>query len=366
MELRTVRLPFLVPFRSVLGTSRWRDVLLVRVGTSDGDGWGECAALAEPTYSAEYVEGAAAVLRAHLVPLLMAVTGGDVEAAGVGPVLAAVRGHRMAKAALETAVLDAELRAAGVSLARYLGATRETVEAGVAVGMTPSVAALLDEVEAAVDEGFRRVKLKIGPGWDVEPVRAVRERFGDDLIVQADANGSYRLSDAAHLAGLDPFGLVLIEQPLGPDDLVGSAELARRIRTPVCLDESITSAEVAAGAIAMGAAAVVNIKPGRVGGYLEARRVHDACVAAGVPAWCGGMFETGLARSANLALAALSGFTLPGDLSPPSRYLGGDLVASLVAEDGCLAVPDRPGVGPDLLPEALQEHTVASERVPLP
>jgi len=365
VELRRVRLPFRVPIRSSLGTSRWRDVLLVRVGTPGGDGWGECAALAEPTYSAEYVEGAAGVLRHHLVPLLMATTGGDVDAASVGPALAGVRGHPMAKAALETAVLDAELRAAGVSLARYLGATRTVVEAGVAVGMSSSVGALLDEVAAAVDEGFRRVKLKVAPGWDVEPVRAVRERFGDDLLVQADANGAYRLSDATHLAALDPFGLVLIEQPLEPDDLVGSAELARRIRTPVCLDESITSAEVAARAIAMGAVAVVNVKPGRVGGFLEARRVHDTCVAAGVAAWCGGMFETGLARSANLALAALPGFSLPGDLSPPSRYLAGDLVAPLVATDGSLAVPDRPGVGPDLRPDALREHTTGSERVPL-
>ena len=366
MELRTVRLPFRVPFRSALGTSRWRDVLLVRVATPDGDGWGECAALGQPSYSAEYVEGAAAVLRAHLVPLLMATGGGDVEAVGVAPALAAVRGHPMAKAALETAVLDAELRAAGVPLARYLGATRDTVEAGVAVGMSPSIGALLDEVGAAVDEGFRRVKLKIAPGWDVAPVRAVRERFGDELLLQADANGAYRLSDAELLAGLDPFGLVLIEQPLGPDDLVGSAELGRRIRTPVCLDESITSAEVAAGAIAMGAAQVVNVKPGRVGGYLEARRVHDACVAAGVAAWCGGMFETGLARSANLALAALPGFTLPGDISPPSRYLDGDLVSPLVAVDGRLAVPDAPGAGPDLLPEAVAAHTVATELVALP
>lgn len=365
VELRRLRLPFRLPFRSAVGTTRWRDLLLVRVATPEGDGWGECAALGEPTYSPEYVDGAAAVVRDHLVPLLMAATGGDVDAAGVAPALAPVRGHPMAKAALETAVLDAELRASGISLARHLEASRDTVEAGVALGTGPSVGALLDDVAAAVEEGYRRVKLKIAPGWDIEPVRAVRERFGDDLLVQADANGAYRLSDATHLAALDPFGLVLIEQPLGPDDMVGSAELARRIRTPVCLDESITSASVAAGAIAMGAAAVINVKPGRVGGYLEARRVHDACVAAGVPAWCGGMFETGLARSANLALAALPGFTLPGDVSPPSRYLDGDLVAALVASDGRLPVPDRPGVGPDLLPEALAAHTIATEIVPL-
>ena len=365
LELRRVRLPLLMPFRSALGTSKWREVLLVRVVTADGEGWGECAALAEPTYTAEYVDGAAQVLRDHLVPRLLT-AGPDLDAAGVIPALAPVRGHQMAKAALEMAVLDAELRVAGVPLADHLGATRDTVEAGVVVGMAASLGAMLDEVAGAVDEGYRRVKLKIAPGWDVVPVRAVRERFGAGLVLQADANGSYRRADAGHLAGLDPFGLAMIEQPLGADDLVGSAELARRISTPVCLDESITSAEVAAEAVAMGAAAVVNVKAGRVGGYLEARRVHDACVAAGAAVWCGGMFETGLARSANLALAALPGFTLPGDLTPPSRYLAADLVNPLVARDGRLAVPRQPGVGADILPEALREHTISTERVPVP
>lgn len=340
-----------------------RDVLLVRVATSEGEGWGECAALGEPTYTSEYVAGAAAVLRDHLVPRLAA-AGPDVDAAGVGPALAPVRGHRMAKAALEMAVLDAELRAAGVALADRLGATRDTVEAGVAVGITSSVGALLDAVTAAVEEGYRRVKLKVGPGWDIEPVRAVRERVGADVVLQVDANGAYAVSDAAHLAGLDPFGLAMIEQPLAPDDLTGSAELARRIATPICLDESITSAGAAAAALAMGAAAVVNVKAGRVGGYLEARRVHDVCVAAGAAVWCGGMFETGLARSANLALAALPGFTLPGDLSPPSRYLDGDLVLPLEATGGRLDVPRRPGVGADVLPEALRVATVWSQSVP--
>ncbi|MGI8685752.1 MAG: o-succinylbenzoate synthase [Acidimicrobiales bacterium] len=362
VELRRVRLAFLAPIRTAAGASAVRDVLLVRVDTTVGEGWGECAALGEPTYTAEYVEGAAAVLRAHLVPRLLAGGGSVAGAAAVAPALAGVRGHHMAKAALEMAVLDAELRAAGVSLGKRLGATRATVEAGVAMGIAGSVGALLDEVGAAVDEGYRRVKLKIAPGWDIEPVRAVRERFGD-LVLQVDANGAYRLADADHLAGLDPFRLALIEQPLAPDDLAGSAELARRIATPICLDEPITSAEVAAWVLAMGAAAVVNVKPGRVGGYLEAARVHDVCVAAGAPVWCGGMFETGFARSANLALAALPGFTLPGDLSPPSRYLDGDLVAPLVAHEGRLDVPGRPGVGVDLLPDALDEYTVSTEPV---
>jgi o-succinylbenzoate synthase len=363
VELRRVRLPFHVPFRSALAETSVREVVLVRVVTDAGEGWGECAALSHPDYTSEYVDGAAAVLRSHLVPLLA--RAGPPSATGVAPALAGIRGHRMAKAALEMAVLDAELRAEGRSLAARLGATRTWVEAGVAVGIPTSVAELLDDVGAALDEGYRRVKLKIAPGWDVEPVRAVRERFGDGVLLQADANGAYRLDDAAALAALDPFHLALLEQPLPPGDLVGHAELGRRVRTPVCLDESVTSADSAATAVALGAASVVNVKPGRVGGYLEAVRVHDVCRAAGVGVWCGGMFESGLARSANLALAALPGFTLPGDVSPPSRYLAADLVAPPVARDGRLAVPDRPGIGADVDAGALRRATVSVERVAL-
>lgn len=357
VELRRVQLPF------PGGDTGRRDLLLVRVGTDVGDGWGECAALGRPTYTAEYADGAAVVVRDHLAPLLLAAaSAGGFGAAAVGPALAPVRGHPMAKAALEMAVLDAELRAAGRSLAAFLGAARTTVEAGVVVGRAASVPALLDAVAGAVAEGYRRVKLKIGPGWDVEPVRAVRERF-PALVLQVDANEAYRPADADHLAALDPFDLAMIEQPVAADDLVGAAAVARRIRTPVCLDEAVTSAAAARAAVALGAAAVVNVKPGRVGGYLEARRVHDACAEAGVPVWCGGMYESGLARAANLALAALPGFTLPGDLSPPSRYLGADLVAPLVATAGRLDVPAGPGIGADVLPDALARHTVAVETV---
>lgn len=363
VELRLVRLPLRRPFRTALGVDSSRDVVLVRVTTPEGVGWGECAALGSPRYTAEYTDGAAHVLRHHLVPLLLARH--PVDAAAVGPALAGVQGHHMAKAALEMAVLDAELRAAGRSLGQYLGATAETVEAGVAVGIAGSLGELLERVEAAVDDGYRRVKLKIEPGWDVEPVRAVRERFGDDLLLQADANGAYRPTDAGQLAGLDPFGLLLIEQPLPVDDLVGHAQLARHITTPVCLDESITSAASARTALALGAASVVNVKPGRVGGYLEARRVRDVCLAAGVPVWCGGMFESGLARAANLALAALPGFSLPGDVSPPSLYLEDDIVTPvLVAVGGRLEVPSQPGVGTPVDEGAIDRLTVAVEQLP--
>ena len=364
VELRRLHVPFRRPFRSALGESAVRHVVLVRVVTDESEGWGECAALADPVYTSEYADGAAAVLRAYLVPRLAA--GGDVTAAGVGPALAGVQGHRMAKAALEMAVLDAELRVAGEALAARLGATRDAVDAGVAVGMARSVAELVDTVGEVVDQGYRRVKLKIAPGWDVEPVRAVRERFGNDLLLQVDANGAYRPSDADALAALDPFGLALLEQPLPADDLVGHAVLAGRIRTPVCLDESVTSAAAAAAVIRLGAASVLNVKPGRVGGYLEAVRVHDVCRDAGVAAWCGGMFETGLARAANVALAALPGFTLPGDVSPPSGYLAADVVTHpLVAAEGCVQVPQEPGIGASVDRAAVEAVTVSVERLPV-
>jgi len=364
VELRRVALPLVSPFRTSFGTETHRDVLLIRVLTPDAEGWGECVAMNEPLYSSEYVDGAELVVRRHLLPRLWAA--GPLEGAGVGPALAAVRGHHMAKCAIELAVLDAELRAAGVPLARHLGAVRAVVEAGVSVGIMPSVEELLDAVGGYLDQGYRRVKLKIGPGWDVAPVAAVRERFGGGVRLQVDANAAYSLADARHLAELDAFDLLLIEQPLPEDDLRGHATLAARIDTPVCLDESITSARVAAEAIALGSCAIVNIKAGRVGGYLEARRVHDVCMAADVPVWCGGMLETGIGRAANVALAALPGFSLPGDLSASARYFHRDLTRPFVLEDGCLRVPDGPGLGVDVILDVLDELTTSRELVRRP
>src|SRR5438552_6394954 len=300
IELRRVSLPLVAPFRRSFGVETGRDVLLVRAMTPEGDGWGECVALAEPVYSSEYVDGAQDVIRRHLAPRLFELS--DVSAPGVAPALESVKGHPMAKAAVETAVLDAELRAHGESFASYLGAVRTEVNCGVSVGIMDSIPELLDAVAAYLDQGYRRIKLKIEPCWEVEPVRAVRERFGD-VLLQVDANTAYALADARHLAALDAFDLLLIEQPLPEDDVLGHAKLAALIRTPVCLDESITSARAAADAIALGACAIVNVKPGRVGGYLEARRIHDVCAANGIPVWAGGMLETGLGRAADLPLA---------------------------------------------------------------
>ncbi|GAA5143468.1 o-succinylbenzoate synthase [Nocardioides marinquilinus] len=363
VELRRVAMPLVSPFRTSFGTQTVRELVLLRVVTDEAEGWGECVAMADPRYSSEYNDGVVDVLRRFLVPALAAA--GPVVATDVARVLAPFKGHRMAKAALETAVLDAELRSEGRSFARELGAVRDRVPCGVSVGIMDSVPALVDAVGGYLDEGYVRIKLKIETGWDVEPVRAVREAFGDDVLLQVDANTAYTLGDARHLARLDPFDLLLIEQPLEEEDVLGHAELAKQIATPVCLDESIVSAQSAAAAIRLGAAAIVNIKPGRVGGYLEARRIHDVCVAHGVPVWCGGMLETGLGRAANVALAALPGFTLPGDTSGSGRYYARDVTEPFVLDDGHLAVPTGPGLGVLPLEDELAAVTTGTEWLPV-
>jgi O-succinylbenzoate synthase len=361
LEIRRIELPYVAPFRTSFGTELGKRALLVRALTADADGWGECVAMDAPLYSSEYTDGALDVIRRHLAPRLFAA--GDLDGPAVAPALDPVRGHPMAKAALETAVLDAELRAGGVSLASYLGAVREVVPSGVSVGIMGSIDELLDAVGGYLRQGYLRIKLKIEPGWDVEPVRAVREKFGDDLLLQVDANTAYELADAPHLARLDPFNLLLIEQPLDEEDLVQHAELSKRIRTPVCLDESIVSAKVAADAVKLGSCSVVNVKPARVGGYLESRRIHDVCHAAGIPVWCGGMLETGIGRAANVALAALPGVTLPGDTSASDRYYKTDITEPFVLQDGHLPVPTAPGIGVTPIPELLDAVTKSVETV---
>jgi O-succinylbenzoate synthase len=361
-ELRRVQLPMRAPFRTSWGTEHDRHLLLIRlVGKVDGEeneGWGECAALSAPLYTSEYTAGAQLVIRDHLLPLLMAAA--DVAAADVARRLAPVQGHPMAKAALEMAVLDAELRAAGTSLATRVGATAAAVDAGVAVGIRSTVAELVDEVGTHLDAGYRRIKLKIEPGWDMVPLTAIRDQFGD-IPLQVDANGAYGRGDTGHLARLDSFGLLLIEQPLAADDLLGHAELARHLATPVCLDESITSGRDAAAALELGACSVVCVKPGRVGGYLEAVRIHDLCRDAGIGLWCGGMLETGLSKSANVALAAMPGFTLPGDFPASDRWFATDLTDPLILTNGRLSVPQTPGIGADLLPEVVKSATRSTE-----
>lgn len=366
VELRRIAMPLVSPFRTSFGSQTERDILLVRVDLADAsgrstdtvEGWGECVALSEPSYSPEYVDGAQHVILHHLLPRLM--VAGPIEAADVAPALAKFHGHPMAKAALEMAVLDAQLRATGQSFATFLGAERTRIPSGVSVGIHDSTDELLAAVQGYVDDGYVRIKLKIEPGSDIDQVAAVRELIGPDTPFQVDANTAYRRTDGAHLARLDQFDLLLIEQPLAEDDIVGHARLAAEVETPICLDESLVSAAGTADAIELGACEIANIKPGRVGGYLEAIRIHDLCLAKGVPVWCGGMLETGIGRAANAALAALPGFTLPGDISASTRFYAHDIVTDpITITDGHVTVPTSPGLGFDLDREFLDAVTTS-------
>ena len=341
LELRRIKLDLVAPFETSFGVQTEKDVLLVKVSMEGAEGWGECVAGEKPDYSSEYVDAAQDVMRRFFIPQLL---DRDVAAADVANHLRWVHGHRMAKSALEMAVLDAELKARGESFGHFFGAVRAEVDCGVSVGSQPSIPQLLKTVGGYLDQGYRRIKLKVKPGWDVEPVRAVRERFGD-VPLQVDANTAYSLSHAKHLAELDQFDLLLIEQPLPEDQVLAHAEIAKTVRTPICLDESIESYQNAADAIELGACRIINVKPGRVGGYLEARRIHDLCAAKHVPVWMGGMLETGIGRAGNVAMAAMQNFSLPGDTSASDRYFRRDITEPFVLHDGRLKVPTGPGLG---------------------
>lgn len=360
-ELRVLHIPLVSPFTTSFGTETVREVIVVRALTADGEGWGEIVTGEAPRYSSEYTQGAWDVALRYLVPALLdRRTMAPEDVAGV---LRPFIGHRMAKAGLELAVLDAALRATGRPLGEYLGAVRDRVPSGVSVGIQRDAATLVDVVRGYLDEGYVRIKIKIKPGRDVAETAAVREAFGA-IPLQVDANSAYSLADGDVLAELDRFDLLLIEQPLAEDDLVDHAALARRLRTPVCLDESIVSAKAASDALALGAASVINIKAGRVGGYLEAVQIHDVCRDASVPVWCGGMLETGIGRAANAALAALPGFTLPGDVSASSRFYARDIVTEpAFLEDGHVRVPTRAGLGVTIDPVALDEFTVERQEL---
>lgn len=359
IELIRLGMPLVSPFRTSFGTATAKDALLVRVTAGSASGWGECVALALPVYSSEYTDGAHAIIRDHLAPMLL--KAGPIRAEDVSRLSGHIVGHRMAKAALEAAVLDCQLQAAGISLAKYFRATKSAVDCGVSVGIMNG----LDELQAAVaeflEQGYRRIKLKIQPGWDVEPVRAIRQLVGPGFPLQVDANAAYRPADADQLARLDPFELLLIEQPFPEEMILAHARLAERIQTPVCLDESILSAVVAEEALDMGACSIINIKAGRVGGYLEAVRIHDLCLGRGNAVWCGGMLETGIGRAFNVALAAMPGFTLPGDTSATDRYYREDITESFVLEDGRLTVPTGAGIGVKVDIESVERFSTARE-----
>lgn len=349
IELLLIRLPLVMPFRTSFGTETAKEAILVRVLGDGADGWGECVAGPDPGYSEEFNAEAWVTLRDHLVPALLSGNASH------------VRGHRMAKAALEMALIDSDLRGSGISLAAHLGSERGEVSVGVSIGIPErGVDQLLGQVAEHLAEGYQRIKLKIEPGFDLEPVRAVRQAY-PDILLSVDANAAYTPGDTSAIEALEEFGLLMIEQPLSHEDLWEHARLQEQLETPLCLDESIRSAADAAAALEMGACRIINIKQGRVGGLTEAVRIQDLCLQRGVPAWCGGMLETGLGRAANLALASLPGFTLPGDISASARYFPEDLTESFVLRPGgMMAVPGGPGLGVEPLSERLEAMTVES------
>lgn len=344
ITLREIHLRLLSPFETSFGKSDLRRILLLEANVDGTIGWGESTAGENPFYSYETVETAWMILRDYLWPLLK-----EKEIAAASEVwdrLAPVRGHNMAKAALETALWDAEAKQKNLSLAKLLGGTRDEIPCGVSIGIQPTTAALIAKVEGALSAGYQRIKIKIKPGHDIAPVRALRERF-PHIRLMADANSAYRLEDAPLLKQLDAFYLIMIEQPLGWDDIFSHAKLQRQIDTPICLDECIHDVEHARAAIETQACKIINIKLGRVGGHTSARRVHDLCQASSIPVWCGGMLESGIGRAHNIAMSSLPNFSLPGDVSASRRYWAEDIVDPEVevTPQGTIRVPQAPGIG---------------------
>ncbi len=360
IELLLVELPLVRPFRVSFGTSTGKQCVIARVRTDDAEGWGECVADdGYPGFSGEWNEGVWTLLRDVLGPALLASE--DVTIDNVEDRLRFVRGNPMAKATLIDAVLDVELRAAGRSLAAFLGADKTHVACGVSIGIADTTDELRTQVDEHLEQGYQRIKLKIMPGLDVERVAAIRADH-PGILLSVDANAAYTLRDLDVFRALDAFDLLMLEQPLHHEDLVQHARLQAQISTAICLDESIRSAADAGAAIELAACRIVNIKQGRVGGVLEARRVHDVAAAAGIPVWCGGMLETGLGRATNLGLAAMPNFLLPGDTSASARYFAEDLTEPFVVNrDGTMLVPTGPGIGVEPRPERLAACTVRRE-----
>jgi len=361
VEIRRIRLPLTEPFETSFGSVDSRLIVLVRLEAEGLEGWGEIVAGEQPLYSYETVGTALHVVRDFFAPALLRAPLSGLDDLGLR--LDAFRGHPMARAGLELAFVDLLARAAGRPISALIGGTRERIPAGVSLGIQPRIADLLDRIERYVSLGYRRIKLKIKPGWDLDVVADARRRF-PSVPLSVDANAAYTLADADHLRGLDRFGLMMIEQPLEHDDLVDHAQLQRSLETTICLDESIVSARAARQALDMGACGIVNIKVGRVGGYSEALAIHDTCLSRGIPVWCGGMLESGVGRAHNVALASLPGFTLPGDISASRRYFARDIIAPEVVVDanGTVEVPRGAGLGFEVDRDYVEGATEAVER----
>ena len=364
ITLREIRLELKEPFRISSGIELERRILLLELTDRDGAStWSECVAQALPNYTPETIDTAWLAIREWLAPRVLGRK--FTSPAEIHAVLAEnIRGHNMAKAALEMGCWGLEATIREISLSVLLGGTRERVPTGISLGIQKEPPLLVQRAEAAVAAGYRKIKLKIQPGQDVEFVRAVRHALGPDIEVMVDANAAYTIADAAHLRLLDEFALIMLEQPLGADDLIQLAELQRQMTTPICLDESITTIDRARDMIALKSGQIINIKPGRVGGFAASIGIHDICRDAGIPVWCGGMLESGVGRAYNVALASLPNFSLPGDLSPSARYWAQDIVSPewTMDAEGMVTVPrGENGIGVRVDVERIESITKRSE-----
>lgn len=363
IELREIRLPLVHFFETSFGRTTERRIVLARVTDTEGaEGWGECTAGEGPFYSNEWTDTAWATLHEFLAPMVLA--GSYENASQVFAAMKPVRGHRMAKATIENACWDLEAKKLGVPLWRHLGGTHQEISCGVSIGIQNTPEILLEKIRKEVDAGYQRIKIKIKPGWDVAIVARVRKEF-PDIRLMGDANSAYTLADVDLFRELDRFNLMMLEQPLAHDDIFDHAKLQPQIQTPICLDESILSAETAMNAIALGSCKIINIKLGRVGGHTEAKRLEQVARERDIPVWCGGMLESGIGRAHNIAMSTLAGFTLPGDVSASARYWEEDVIerAVIVSPRGTIMPPEAPGIGFDVNVGRLDALTVRKETI---
>lgn len=357
IELIEINLPLVHFFETSFGRTYERRIILVRVVDADGaEGWGEITCGESPGYSDEWTDSAWVTAEKILAPM---VVGPEVEsAANVWSLMKWARGHRMAKAGIETACWDLEAKKLGVPLWRHLGGVNQTIECGVSIGIQDSISQLLEKIRVEVEAGYKRIKIKISPSWDYDVLKAVRAEFGD-ILLMGDANSAYTLDDIEKLKSLDEFGLMMLEQPLPHDDIIDHAKLQAQIKTPVCLDEPIKSPEDARKAIELKSGQIINLKNGRVGGHTQSKLVEQICRESGMPVWCGGMLESGIGRAHNIAISTLAGYTMPGDVSASKRYWHEDIIepAVEVSNDGTITAPEAPGIGFDVDQRRIEKAT---------
>lgn len=361
VKFERLKMPLLSPFQTSFATELDREFILVSVYGAGHVGYAECVAMDAPVYNEETIDTAIHIAEQFIIPRVLEMNFETPD--DFSKEFAWIRRNNMAKSGIESAIWDLYAKQKGISLAQALGGEKEEIEVGVSIGIQPTIEDLLNSVEEYLAQGYKKIKIKIKPGFDVERVKAVRERFGYDVPLMADANSAYTLADIDLLKQLDQYKLMMIEQPLAHDDIIDHAKLQSQMETPICLDESIHSVEDARKAIELGACKIINIKIGRVGGLAEARKLHDLCQSYGVPVWCGGMLESGVGRAHNIAIASLMNFTIPGDTSASKKYWAEDIIEPevVLSKPGIVSVPTSPGIGYEIKQDMVDKYLLSSK-----